>query len=638
VRTVSTVTSRARAIVAAGRRRLSGFPGWSRFRSLPFAFQLVMVALLSMALPIYGNDYLTSIGVSILTFALLGLGLNIVMGFAGLLDLGYAAFFAIGAYTTAILTTKFGVDFWWTLVPATAAAGIAGYLLGYPTLRLRSDYLAIVTLAFGEIVRSIFTNWAYVGGPNGIYNIPPPSILGVDLISQSSFYVIGVTLVVTALYLIRNLSLSPVGRGWIALREDESAAEAVGVPTLNLKLLAYSLGGMLGGLAGAFFAARLSAIDPTSFTFALSSQIVILIIIGGLGSLGGVVLGALVVVALPEALRVLEQSRFLIMAAALIVIVMFRPQGLWPENRSHRAPFDRLGPPDPDEEPNPMRFPPLMSGGEPILRVQDLVQHFGGVKAVDGVTFDVRMGEILSVIGPNGAGKTTLFNCITGVQRAKAGNIVFNGSPITSRKPHAIVRLGMARTFQNIRLFKQMAVFENVMVGATIGERIWSWRALFRHRPDRGDERRALEASRYWLRFVGLERRAGMLATQLSYADQRRVEIARALASSPSLILLDEPAAGMDPTEKLNVMAMVRDIRSRGVTVVLIDHDMSLIMNVSDRVIVLDRGRVIAEGTPSEIQNDERVIDAYLGSEEGQEEDADADDADGVAVAVAAYN
>jgi branched-chain amino acid transport system permease protein len=260
-----------------------------------------------------------------------------------------------------------------------------------------------------------------------------------------------------------------------------------------------------------------------------------------------------------------------------------------------------------------------------MLRVEGLVQRFGGVTAVDGVSFDVGRGEVFSVIGPNGAGKTTVFNCITGVQRPRRGTIRFDGRRVSGMAPHRIARLGMARTFQGIRLFKQMAVFENVMVGIYSRHRTTTAQALLHTPGERADELRTLAEARRWLRFMGIEHLAGLLATELPYADQRRVEIARALAGGPRLVLLDEPGAGMNPTEKLELVRAIERIRGLGITVVLIDHDMSLVMRVSDRIAVLDQGRLIALGSPEDVRRAPVVIEAYLGRDD-EEEDEDDDE------------
>lgn len=611
---------------------------------LPLWVQLLVVATLALLVPIFDVRVWTSVGASVLTFAMLGLGLNIVVGYAGLLDLGYSAFFAIGAYTTAILTVKLHQDFWSTLIPAVVFAGLAGAILGYPTLRLRGDYLAIVTLGFGEIVRILFQNWDYVDGPNGIWNIPSPqfggrdltaivnpvfsTVTGHDFTSQHAFYIIGLALCLLALLATHNLAGSGLGRGWVAVREDEFAAEAVGVPTLRLKLLAYTMGGMWAGLAGAFFASRVSAINPSSFTFQLSVTILIVVVLGGMGSIPGVILGALIVVALPEMLQALVQNfsgdprfsavRFLIYAIAIAVMMVVRPQGLWPAIRRRAEPFQHI-PKEAVVEYRP-GVEARVEDGEPLLRLDRISRNFGGVRAVDEVSLEVRRGEIFSIIGPNGAGKTTLFNCITGVLRPSSGTIEFNGA--ASRRglqPHVYVRRGMARTFQGIRLFKLMAVYENVMVGHSAREHDWPWQAMLRSPGERRIEYRAELEARHWLRFMGIESEAGKLATELSYADQRRVEMARALASRPLLVLLDEPAAGMNPTEKAELVKTVRAIRALGVTVVLIDHDMSLVMNVSDRVAVLDQGRLIALGGPAEVQANPQVIEAYLGRDDDEQ-------------------
>ncbi|WP_042259330.1 branched-chain amino acid ABC transporter ATP-binding protein/permease [Paraburkholderia heleia] len=599
----------------------------------------VLIAL-AIALPQFASGYIVDVGLTIITYAILGLGLNVVVGYAGLLDLGYAAFFAIGAYTTALLETLLHFSFWATLPFSLAFAGASGVVIGYPTLRLRSDYLAIVTLGFGEITRIVATNLDITGGPNGIYGIEPPSLFGFEFSSPRSVYVLGMAFFIVVLVFAVRLGRSRLGRAWTSIREDEAAAEAVGVATLRVKMLAYVIGALIGGLAGSLFAARFGTIDPTAFTYLQSVTILIVVVMGGRGSIPGVILGALIVAGLPEMLRFLNLWRIFGFAVALVVLMLLRPQGLWPARVRRAAPR-------PEEETvaheaeaaeaagkqSEAAVSLADSGGleaaaarETLLEVHDLERRFGGVRAVGGITFQVRSGEILALIGPNGAGKTTVFNCLTGVIRPSGGRLVWRGEPLGGGAPHRNVHRGIARTFQGIRLFNHMSAFENVLIGMDHRLHTTLVAELAGTRAARAEAAGHGALGQRWLDLVGLGARASEYASDLPYGDQRRLEIARALASQPRLLLLDEPAAGMNPTEKHALMAQIRRIRDLGVTVLLIEHDMALVMGVSDRIIVMDHGEIIAQGTPVQIQNDPVVIDAYLGT---AEEDDGPDATDG---------
>jgi branched-chain amino acid transport system permease protein len=587
-----------------------------RARSTARAGLTATASAIVLLLPLALGAYPMSVAVTVVTYAILGLGLNVVVGYAGLLDLGYAAFFAIGAYTSSLLQVDAHWSFWETLPAAVVAAAVSGCIIGYPTLRLRSDYLAIVTLGFGEIVRITVTNLSVTGGPNGLYGIPPASVFGTVITSEDGLYYLGLFFLLIAIVFTGWLSRSRLGRAWRTLREDETASEAVGVPSIKVKLLAYVMGAMVGALAGMFFSAQFGTIDPTSFTFTTSVTILIVVIVGGMGSIPGMILGALIVVGLPEALRPISSYRLLIFALALVLLMLVRPQGLWPRRRSRRGSF--TAPPasrEAPEEPAEQRPEP----GSLLLRVAGLTHSFGGVKAVDDVSFDLRAGEILSIIGPNGAGKTTVFNCITGLVTPEQGTVSLRGErSLLKVKPHTIVSLGLARTFQGVRLFEGLDVAENCLVGLSAHQGSLISRHGLLGRTSAQDKREALR----WLAFVGLADRAHLLASELSYGDRRRLEIARSLMSRPLALLLDEPAAGTNPTEKRELMDLVRQVRDSGVTVLLIEHDMGMVMELSDRVIVLDQGAVIAEGRPEQVRTDPRVMGAYLGREEREATEA----------------
>jgi ABC-type branched-subunit amino acid transport system ATPase component/ABC-type branched-subunit amino acid transport system permease subunit len=577
-----------------------------------------------------GSDYWSAVIVMAGIYMLLAMGLNVVVGYAGLLDLGYAGFWGVGAYTTAIVTgsapfSPVDLSIWAAIPIAIGATVASGVLLGLVTLRIRGDYLAIVTLGFGEIVRIIANTWDSVtNGPAGITNIPHPELLGYSFGLDPRPYVVLTWVFLGLLYwMISSLWRSRIGRAWYATRQDENAAEILGIPTFRMKLLAFALGASTAGFAGVLYSSYVGYIAPTNFSLLTAIMIMAAVVLGGMSNSKGAMMGAVAIVFLPEIFRDFEQARFLVFGLMLMVVMTVRPAGLFPlrPKRYRVQPSPDVSLPISQPPANPGFIPPTAGPGspprQPILECNGVVKRFGGLTAIKGVSFSVVEGSIFAVIGPNGAGKSTLFNQISGALPLDEGHIRFDGRSLENLAPHKIADRGIARTFQLIRIFPAVTVMENVLVGADLRHRATAFELAIGTPGAHRTENASLALASQVLRFCGIEHLASELAGSLSYGDQRRVEIARALASLPRLLLLDEPAAGMNPTERRQLIELVRRIKQAGVTVLIIEHDVNLIMGISDEVLVLDHGVAISRGTPEEVQRDPAVIKAYLGRDAG---------------------
>ena len=605
------------------------------------------------------NYYLMRAGGSVGIYLMLAAGLSIVAGQAGLLDLGYAGFYGIGAYVYALLASpQFGIHmpFFVAAAASVAAAVIAAFAVSLPTLRLHGDYLAMVTLGFGQIVRILLNNMDrpinITGGPNGIVAIDPPHIFGSSLASMESQYILIWIFAAAVLIGVSRLAGSKVGRAWNALRENETAAECMGVNVRKYRVSAFAGAAAIAGLAGALFASWQGAVFPQNFTMSETIALYCMLVLGGTRSVPGIMLGVLLLQVLPEVLRAYSVYRMLIYGFALVLLAIFRPQGLIATGErlvgvdptrahgAHPGPGICLGTnanaglaerttddavsasscpiPDNGGEPEAIRSASTSAspGQATVLEVTGLSCRFGGVQALSDVSFTVKRGEILGIIGPNGAGKTTLFNLITGLANPSAGDIRLYGQSIVGKSPHEVAAMGAARTFQNIRLYETQTVLENVLAGRHLKQDAHLWEVLFRTKSHVRKEEEDILCVRHILSDMdcGLEKRESDIVAELSYPDKRRVEMARALATGAKFILLDEPAAGMTSEE---IAAMAREIvalRDRGYTIVVIEHHMDLIASACDKVIVLDHGEKIAEGSCSEVAKDQEVIRAYFGS------------------------
>lgn len=553
------------------------------------------------------------------------LGLNYITGYCGQINFGQAAFWGIGAYVTALATMN-GLSFWLALPLAAVATGLCSLLLGVPTLKLRAYYLAMATIAFGEIVQLVLVHWEPVtGGTSGLRGVPGVSIAGYALTGNLQHYYFLLVWCALALGLALRVRSSKLGRAMLALRDSEIAAEAAGVDTIKVKMLAFAMSSMYAGVAGGLYVSTINYVSPDLFSNAQAVLFFTMLVVGGTGSAVGAVIGTAVLTALPEVLRFLKEWYLVLYGVGVILMIVFVPEGIaslgqrWrkrgggvdgPAGMGNTAPISN---PTAAAAPISDAAATASAAIEPLLRVSGVTQRFGGLVALDGVSLNVQRGTVHAVIGPNGSGKTTFLNVLSGAYTPQAGSVRLLGQELLGRRPSAIAMVGLSRTFQNIRLYKSLSVVENVMVGAACRHRGGLWGILAGSRKQHAEEAALLAAALQALAAVGLADMAQRPASSLAYAQQRLLEIARALATQPELLLLDEPAAGMNPQEAALLMQTIRRLRDQGITVIFVEHNVKLVMGVSDRVTVFDFGRKIAEGTPSEVQRSPEVIAAYLG-------------------------
>lgn len=561
-------------------------------------------------------DYIYHILVMACLYSVLATSFNVVIGLAGLFALSHAAFYAIGAYTTAILTTQYGLPFWLPLLAGIGLAALIGAAAALPALRVGGHYLVIVTLALQVIVHDTLRNaQALTGGPDGISGIPRIVVFGQTLSTPGSFLLLALAAAVACFVITRAIATSPFGRALRAMRENELAAQSIGKNVVLLKLTAFAVSAALAAVAGSLLAHYIGFISPQSFTTEETIFVLAIVILGGTGNFVGSVVGAILLVTLPELLKFLELPvttadlmRNVAYGLILILILRFRPEGLFPERYRFQIP-EQIG-----DAAAHYTLAPVEGRvkGEVTLAGHELHKEFGGIVAANGINIELRSGIVMGLIGPNGAGKTTAFNLLTGFLPATSGSITFRGRPVTDLRPHRIVGAGIARSFQDLRLFRKMTVLENVLVALPdqSGDRLSN--VFFRARKVALEEKSNIARALGILDFVNLRDKALEEADNLSYAEEKLLVVARLLATEAEVLLLDEPLSGLAPNTLESVLPIIRKLAAKGHTVCLIEHNLDVIREVCDVAIYLDGGRVLAAGEPDALMRDPQLVERYI--------------------------
>jgi branched-chain amino acid transport system permease protein len=577
----------------------------------------LVIAIILIAVRPLPDFWITQLNY-IALYSLVGIGLVLLTGVAGLTSFGQAAFVGIGAYTTAWLTLNTGLSPWLTLFVGLAITGVSALVVAGITLRMSGHYLPLATIAWGLSLYYLMGNLDALGKYDGLLGIQTLSLFGWDLGQGRGFFLLAWAVVVLAAVAVLQLLDSRPGRAMRSLRTGTQMAEAMGVNTLRYKIIIFVIAALLASVSGWLFAHFQRSVNPSPFGLKMGIEYLFMTVVGGIGQVWGAITGALLTKLLEDQLQVLlprligtsGSYETIVFGIMLVLTLKFLPNGLWSlvERKLPRPqrPMDWSNAPALIERNKP-------ATGELVLDVQAIRKEFGGLVAVNDIGFQIRAGQIVGLIGPNGAGKSTTFNLITGVLSLTSGKVVFRGDTISGRRSREIASRGMSRTFQHVKMISDMTVLENVALGAHLRgtKDVASAMAGL----NRDEERQLLREAQRQLERIGMGAYLHEQAGNLAMGPQRLMEISRALCSDPALLLLDEPAAGLRHKEKQALADVLRQLRGEGMSILLVEHDMDLVMDVCDHLVVMEFGTLLTQGTPVEIQQSPAVRAAYLGTE-----------------------